>query len=128
MVEVLGDPDRYPPVPQPAEGVTHAPKVDKAEARLDFTRTAQEAERQIRAFNPAPGAFFELAGERIRVHSADLLPRDPMAGRGIVLDERLTIACAEGAIRPLLVQRAGRGVMTSDELLRGFPIPPGTQL
>ena len=125
MVEVLADPDRYLPVAQPEEGVTYAPKVDKAEARLDFARPAIEVERQVRAFNPAPGAFFEFQGERIRVHSAELLPGD---GRGTVLDDRLTIACESGAIRPILVQRAGRGVMTSDELLRGFPIPAGTQL
>ena len=132
MVEVLADPDRYPPVAQPEEGVTYAPKVDKAEARLDFARPAIEVERQVRAFNPAPGAFFEFQGERIRVHSAELLPGDPEGGvsqrRGTVLDDRLTIACESGTIRPILVQRAGRGVMTSDELLRGFPIPAGTQL
>jgi methionyl-tRNA formyltransferase len=143
MVEVLADLARYPPVPQPEEGVTLAPKIDKVEARLDFTRTAIEVERQVRAFNPAPGAFFELGGERIRVVKATLYPRegggpepqavpsgtlDPRLRGGTVVDDALTIACADGAIRPTLVQRAGRGVMTPAELLRGFPIPAGTQL
>ncbi len=140
MVEVLADPGRYPPMAQPGEGVTYAPKIDKAEARLDFSRSAVEVERQVRAFNPAPGAYFEFEGERVRVLRVEPFPgegRGPVANgpildpglrRGTVLDDSLTIACAEGAIRPLLVQRAGRGVMTSEELLRGFPIPAGTQL
>jgi methionyl-tRNA formyltransferase len=124
---VLGDVDRYPAVPQPEDGVTYAAKIDKAEARLDFTRTAEEVERQVRAFNPAPGAFFEVHGERVRVHAAEILPLR-LRGEGEVLDDRLTIQCSEGAIRPTLVQRAGRGVMTSEELLRGFTIPAGTRL
>ncbi len=130
MVEVLGDLDRFPAVPQSEDGVTYAPKIDKAEARLDFTRSAVEVDRQVRAFNPAPGAWFEVEGERIKVHQAALLPgegRGPV-GSGSVIDDQLTIACAEGAIRPILVQRAGRGVMTSQELLRGLPISAGTQL
>jgi methionyl-tRNA formyltransferase len=126
MVEVLGSPDAHLPVPQPEAGITYAPKVDKAEARLDFTRNAIEVERQVRAFNPAPGAFFEFGGERIRVYSAEVVGGSGIPGS--VLDGALTIACGEGAIRPLLVQRAGRGVMTADELLRGFAIPAGTQL
>jgi len=126
MVEVLGDVGAYPAVPQPEDGVTYAAKIDKAEARLDFTRTADEVERQVRAFNPAPGAFFEVHGERLRVHSATVLAERGEAGA--VIDDRMTIACGEGAIRPILVQRAGRGVMTSEELLRGFGIPRGTRL
>lgn len=141
MVEVLDDIQAHPAVPQPEEGVTYAPKVDKAEARLDFSRSAEEVERQVRAFNPAPGAWFEFEGERIRVHAADILPLPP-GKKGVILDlsalplsqptpqkgEGFAIACATGAIRPTRVQRAGRGVMTAAELLRGFPIPPGTQL
>jgi methionyl-tRNA formyltransferase len=126
MVEVLADIAAHPPVSQPETGVTYAAKIDKAEARLDFSRPAEEVERQVRAFNPAPGAFFEFAGERIRVHSAT--PAEGQATPGTVLDDQLTVACRTGAIRPLLVQRAGRGVMTSQELLRGFAIPAGTRL
>jgi methionyl-tRNA formyltransferase len=125
MVEVLGDVERYPAVPQPEDGVTYAAKIDKAEARLDFSRTAEEVERQVRAFNPAPGAFFEVHGERVRVHAATVLAERGEAG--VVIDDQMTIACSEGAIRPTLVQRAGRGVMTSEELLRGFAIPAGTR-
>jgi methionyl-tRNA formyltransferase len=126
MVEVLADIDRYPAVPQPEDGVTYAAKIDKAEARLDFARAAVEVERQVRAFNPAPGAFFEAGGERVRVHAAEIAENG--GAPGTVLDDRLTIACGGGAIRPTLVQRAGRGVMTAQELLRGFAIPQGAQL
>ena len=129
MVQVLGEIDAYPPLTQPEDGVTYAPKIDKAEARIDWSRSAVEVERQIRAFNPVPGAFFEVAGERIKILAAeiDLSPGGGPAD-GEVLDDSLTIACAEGRIRPILLQRAGRGVMTSAELLRGFPIPRGTKL
>jgi methionyl-tRNA formyltransferase len=118
--------DEIRPVPQPAEGVTYAAKIAKDEARIDFRRTADEVERQIRAFNPAPGAFFELGGERIRVLAAE--PAPARGEPGLVLDHGLAIACGEGSIIPSLVQRAGRGVMTSSELLRGFVIPAGTRL
>ncbi len=126
MVDVLERLDAMTPVPQPDEGVTYAHKVDKAEAKLDFTRPAIEVERQVRAFNPAPGAFFELGSERIRVLEAQIVPEDGTPGT--VLDDRLAIACSEGAIVPILVQRAGRSAMSAGELLRGFAIPPGTLL
>ena len=126
MVEVLGDIAAYPPVPQPEDGITYAPKIDKAEARIDFSKSAIEVERQIRAFNPVPGAFFEIGAERIRVLAAAVLAGG--GNEGAVLDDQLTVACSEGVIRPSLLQRAGRGVMTSSELLRGFAIPPGTLL
>lgn len=126
MVEVLGDVDRYPAMPQPEDGVTYAAKIDKAEARLDFSKPAVEVERQVRAFNPAPGAFFEVHGERVRVHAAEILAE--RGETGTVIDDQMAIACGKGAIQPILVQRAGRGVMTSEELLRGFSIPAGTRL
>ncbi|WHU03705.1 methionyl-tRNA formyltransferase [Sphingomonas sp. NIBR02145] len=126
MVEVLADLGGHPAVAQPEQGVTYASKIDKAEARLDFTRPAVEVERQVRAFNPAPGAFFEFADERFRVHAAEIV--EDAGAPGVLLDEALTIACGEGAIRPTLVQRAGRGVMTSRELLNGLKIPKGTRL
>lgn len=125
MVQVLADFEGHPAVPQPEDGITYASKIDKAEARLDFTRSAVEVERAVRAFNPAPGAFFELGGERFRVHAADLIDASGPAG---TVGDDLLIHCGEGAIRPTLIQRAGRGVMTVAELLRGLPIPAGTQL
>lgn len=126
MLAVLADPDAYPPVAQATEGVTHAAKIDKSEARLRFDGSAVDAERQVRAYNPAPGAFFELSGERVRVLAAEVV--NGAGVPGTVMDDALTIACAEGALRPTLVQRAGRGTMTPAELLRGFAIPEGTLL
>lgn len=125
MAQVLADLDAHPAVAQPEQGVTYASKIEKAEARLDFSRNAVNVERQIRAFNPAPGAFFEIGDERVRVHAAEIV--EGSGAPGTVLDG-LAIACGEGAIRPTLVQRAGRGVMTAGELLRGFAIPAGTRL
>ncbi len=117
-----------PGCPQPADGVTYAAKIDKAEARLDFAQPAEQVERQVRAFNPAPGAFFEHAGERVRVLAVQVSSSASGQQPGTVLGETLTIACAGGAIRATLVQRSGRATMTPAELLRGFPIPPGTRL
>ena len=126
MVEVLGELARYDPVPQPAEGVTYAAKIDKAEARLDFSHGAEQVERQIRAFNPVPGAFFETGGERVRVLAADIESTAGEAGQ--VVDDGLLIGCGSGAIRPTRAQRAGRGVMSTEDLLRGFAIAAGTRL
>ncbi|WP_294235465.1 methionyl-tRNA formyltransferase [uncultured Sphingomonas sp.] len=126
MVKVLADPDRYPPHAQPVEGITYAAKIDKAETRLDFARPAVDLERQVRAFHPAPGAWFEHQGERIKILAADIVEGSGVPGE--VLDDRLTIACGNDALRPLTVQRAGRGVSSADDLLRGFVIPAGTQL
>jgi methionyl-tRNA formyltransferase len=116
-----------PPEPQPIAGATYAPKIDKAEARIDWSRTAEEIERQIRAFNPVPGAWFEASGERIKLLEA-AAGHDGRREYGVVLDDSLNIACGDGYIRPLKVQRAGRAAMTPGELLRGFPIATGTIL
>jgi methionyl-tRNA formyltransferase len=126
MVAVLADPGAFLAEEQPEEGVSYAAKIDKAEARLDFAQPAIQVERQIRAFAPMPGAWFEHEGERVRLLAADVM--DFQGAAGAVLDDQLTIACATGAIRPRTVQRAGRGVMTTAELLRGFAIPAGTRL
>jgi methionyl-tRNA formyltransferase len=112
---------------QPIAGATYASKVDKAEARLVWAGTAEEILRRIRAFSPVPGAWFEVNGERIKV--LDAAAGSDVSGRpGEVLDDCLTIACGSGYIRPLKVQRAGRGLMTPEELLRGFAIAKGTIL
>jgi methionyl-tRNA formyltransferase len=125
LVDWLRDPTE--PEPQPDEGVTYASKIDKAEARIDWSRTAEQIERQVRAFAPAPGAWFEVNGERVKLFEAEV-GVDASGQPGELLDDCLSIACGSGYIRPLKVQRAGRGVMTAGELLRGFPIPKGTKL
>jgi methionyl-tRNA formyltransferase len=113
-------------VPQDETKATYAPKIGKEEARLDFSRTASEVERQIRAFNPAPGAFFEYEGERIKILAAALSDQDGAPGE--VLGADLAIACGVGSLVPTLVQRAGRAAMAPAELLRGFLIPSGAKL
>lgn len=126
MAVVLNDIAAHPSVPQPDEGITYAAKIDKAETRMDFSASAEQVERQVRAFNPAPGAWFEFEGERYRVLSAELSVKNGAAST--VLDDKLTIACGTGAICPTLIQRAGKPAMQTADLLRGKPIPPGTIL
>ena len=127
LLEWLADPTSYPPQPQPEDGATYAPKIDKAEARIDWGRSAAEIDRQVRAFSPFPGAWFEANGERIKL--LDAAAADDASGApGEVLDDCLSIACGDGYIRPLRVQRAGKSAMTPGELLRGFAIPKGTIL
>jgi len=115
------------PEPQPSEGATYASKIDRAETRVDWSRAADEIERQVRAFNPVPGAWFDIDGERIKLLEA-AVGTDASGKPGEVLDDCLNIACGSGYVRPLNVQRAGRGAMTPGELLRGLPVPKGTIL
>jgi methionyl-tRNA formyltransferase len=114
--------------PQPEAGITYARKITSGEARLDWRLPAAMLERQVRAFHPRPGAFFAARGERIRILAAAAVPGDGGAPAGTVLDERLSIACGEGVLRPTRLQRAGRAAMEAAALLRGFAIPSGTVL
>lgn len=125
LLEWLDNPT--PGVPQPEEGATYAPKISKAETRIDWTRSADEIERQVRAFFPIPGAWFEANGERVKVLRATV-GTDASGKPGEVLDDCLNIACQSGYLRPLVVQRGGRGMMPPGDLLRGFAIPKGTVL
>src|SRR3954466_14633236 len=125
LIEWLDHPT--PPEAQPDEGVTYAAKIEKPESRIDWSRSAMEIERQVLAFNPAPGAWLEVNGERVKLLEARA--SDDASGEpGEVLDEFLSIACGRGYIRPLKVQRAGRAEMTASELLRGFTVSKGTIL
>jgi methionyl-tRNA formyltransferase len=114
--------------PQAAAGVTYAAKIGKDDTRMDFARTAQEVHDHVRALSPAPGAWFAAAGngERIRVLRTRLAGGTGAAGT--VLDAALTVACGTGAVQLLELQRAGKRPMPAGEFLRGFPLPPGTQL
>ena len=126
LVNVLADLTGHPAVAQSEAGITYAHKVDKAESRLDFNQPAGLVERQVRAFAPSPGAWFELEGERYRVLVAET--RDTAGAPGVTLDDCLTIGCGEGSIRPTQMQRAGRPAMETGALLRGRPIAAGTSL
>jgi methionyl-tRNA formyltransferase len=115
-------------LPQPREGVTRAPKIRREEGRLDWRLTSEELERRVRALDLWPGAFLETGEQRIRVHGAMALPGPAGGMPGTVLDECLTVACGEGVLRLLRVQRSGRAVLDAPAFLRGFPIVPGTTL
>jgi methionyl-tRNA formyltransferase len=115
-----------PAVPQPADGVTYAGKLGKADGAIDWTRPAALIERQVRALNPWPGTFFTCRGEAIRLHAA--LPVAGAGTPGEVLDNAPTIACGAGALRLLRLQRPGRGPLGAEDFLRGFALPPGSRL
>ncbi len=132
VLDVLADPGFYPPLPQPDEGVTYAAKIDKTESRIDFAAGAVQVGRQVRAFNPAPapGSNFRASASRSWMRrSCPASRRGPGAPLvpGYVMGP-LLIWCGDGAIGPLLVQRAGKTAMTMPDLQRGFPIPAGTVL
>jgi methionyl-tRNA formyltransferase len=115
-----------PPTPQPDSGVLMAAKIDKAEAHIDFNRPASEVLRHIHGLSPFPGAWFGHGTDRIKVLEADLAE-----GRGaasMILDDKLTVACADGAIRLRIVQRAGKGPMQADVFLRGYALPKAAVL
>jgi methionyl-tRNA formyltransferase len=134
MVRALGELEqgRLDCTPQPADGVTYAAKIDKSETRIDFARPAREVHNHVRGLSPAPGAWFQAAhegrSERVKLLRTQLVARTPSAPAGSVLDDALTIACGEGAVRVLEVQRPGRKPMAATEFLRGFPLGPGTRL
>jgi methionyl-tRNA formyltransferase len=117
---------RLTATPQPAEGVSYAAKLTRADEALDWRKPARELARQVRALSPRPGAWFMARGERIKLLAAESLAGE--GAPGTVLDDRLTVACGSGALRLLQLQRAGRGPMAADDLLRGFLLPKGTAL
>jgi methionyl-tRNA formyltransferase len=118
------------PAPQPAAGVAYAPKLTREEARLDWTKPAAALERQVRAFTPWPGAWFENAGERIKVLAAGVAEEGrARPAPGTVLDGApATVACGSGALRLLRLQREGKAALDAAAFLRGYPLAPGTRL
>jgi methionyl-tRNA formyltransferase len=155
MVDVLADLAAFPPQPQDDARATYAPKIDKAEARIDWTDDAEAIERQVRGLAPFPGAWFEWPNddnaERVKLLLAEIIaiPREggdlvptrseaedsarlrgsSLGGEpGEVLDADMTIACGSGAIRPVRLQRAGKPAMSREEVLRGRPVEPGMRL
>lgn len=109
-----------PAVPQPEAGVTYAAKIDKAEARVDWTRPAVEVDRQIRGLSPFPGAWCEIAGERVKLLRSRLAEGEGAPGEVL---GGFRIACGAGAVEVLEAQRAGKRPMTAEELLRGWELP-----
>ena len=117
---------------QAADGVTYAAKIDKGEARIDFARAAHAVHNQVRGLSPFPGAWFEVGAsarpERIKVLRTEVVETARQGVAGEILDDRLAVACGQGAVRLVELQRAGRKPMPANELLRGFQLPAGTRI
>jgi methionyl-tRNA formyltransferase len=121
------------PVAQPAEAITYAHKIDKAEARLDFSKPAAQLERLVRALNPFPGAWLDINGERIKILRAEasvISAKETGPEKlGFVRDALFHIQCSDTSVlRPTLLQRAGKQPVHIDDFLRGFALPVGTIL
>jgi methionyl-tRNA formyltransferase len=112
--------------PQPGDGVTYAAKIDKAEARIDWRKPWQQTHDHARGLAPFPGAWCEIGGARVKVLRTTR--GDGSGAPGTVLDDRLTVACGDGAIRIVCVQPAGKRAMTADEYVRGSRVAAGTVL
>lgn len=110
---------------QSGEGVTYAKKIEKAEAHIDFARDAVGVRNHIHGLSPFPGAWTGIQGARVKILNCATVEQSGPAG--VVLDDQLTIACGSNAIRPLILQREGKGAMDAATFLRGFPVPAGTR-
>jgi len=126
IVEALMALPDLTPEPQPAEGVTYASKIDKAEAQIDWRAPAAEVDRKIRGLSPFPGAWCDIDGQRVKVLASRLATGS--GAPGTVLDQTLTIACGSGAVELLRLQRAGKGAQDRETFLRGFQIATGFEL
>ena len=126
MAQYLASPSDFAAKTQDDALATYAKKIEKQEARLDFTTYAEQVERQIRAFNPQPGAFFEFQGDRYRILESEIA--HGKGAPGSLLDDQMLIACGTGAIRPRTIQKAGKPAMDLKSFLNGTKIPVGTVL
>jgi methionyl-tRNA formyltransferase len=114
------------PIPQPAEGATYAAKLSREDGRIDWTRPAEAIDRQVRAFDPWPGTFTTLGGTVLKVLAVE--PALAAGAPGMLLDDRLTVACGTGALRLTRVQLPGRAPLDAAAFLRGHPVPAGARL
>ena len=126
MVGTLRDLKIHVPIAQDDADATYAAKIDKAEARIDWDRPAQEVVRQVHGLSPFPGAWLDLAGQRVKLLRVE--EAEGTGNAGEVLDDRLAIACRDGAIRPIELQRAGKPKMDLDTFLRGNAVAEGSIL
>ena len=113
-------------IPQESEGASYAHKIDQAEAHIDWRGSSEAVDRQIRALSPRPGAWCEVAGQRLRILEGT--PGDLKGEPGEVLDNKLTVACGHGAFQITRAQRPARAAMDAATLLRGFPVAAGTKV
>ena len=122
IVDVLAD-GKFSAKPQPEAGVTYAAKIDKTEAKIDWSQPAEMVDRQIRGLSPFPGAWCEMKGERVKLLASVVIDGDGSAG--VALDSAFTIACGAGAVRLTRLQRAGKGPMDAKTFALGFPLEKG---
>ncbi|WP_118137449.1 methionyl-tRNA formyltransferase [Oceanicella sp. SM1341] len=131
IVEALAQPG-LTPEPQPEEGVLYAAKIDKAEAKVDWTRPAAEVDRLVRGLSPFPGAWAETgpgpAPERVKFLASRVVPGAGEPGEVLATGpEGVTVACGEGAVCLTRLQRSGKGAMQAEDFLRGFPLAAGSR-
>ncbi|GAA6180268.1 methionyl-tRNA formyltransferase [Shimia sp. NS0008-38b] len=126
IVEALATLPQLTPQPQTDEGVTYAEKIDKAESRVDFSVPAAEVDRKIRGLSPFPGAWTDIDGQRVKLLASRLA--EGTGAPGEILDDVITVACGEGAVQLLRLQRAGKGAQDADIFLRGFPLVKGQHI
>ncbi len=120
VAEALARLDALKPEPQPEAGVTYAAKIDKAEARVDWTVPAAQVDRLIRGLSPFPGAWCEIGGERVKLLRSRAVPGSGAPGQVL---EGLTVACGEGAVQILEAQRSGGRALRAEDFLRGYQMP-----
>jgi methionyl-tRNA formyltransferase len=125
MVETLAN-SFVPCTDQSANGVTYAKKIEKSETRIDFSKSATEVRNHIHGLSPLPGAWASILDARVKVLACEVVGQSGTAG--VVLDDRLTVACGGQAIRLLNLQREGKGMMDAATFLHGFPVPKGTRI
>jgi methionyl-tRNA formyltransferase len=125
IVEALSQLDTLAPVIQPEDGVTYAKKIEKAEAQIDWTQSAEDVDRHIRGLSPFPGAWFAHEDQRIKVLMSQVV--DVSGEAGEIIDQ-VTVACGSGAVALTRLQRAGKGAMDADVFTRGYPLANGTRL
>lgn len=126
MVQYLASPSTHAAEAQDDALATYAKKIEKQEARLNFAQSAEQVERQIRAFTPVPGAFFEFENNRYKILEAQV--SDAAGTSGKTLDDQLLIGCDSGSIQPMIIQKAGKPAMDLKSFLNGTKIPQGTKL
>ena len=125
IVKVLAT-GKFSAKPQSEAGVTYASKIDKSEAKVDWTQPAEAVDRLIRGISPFPGAWCEMKGERVKLVGSVVAKGNGEAG--VALDDDFTIACGQGAVRLTKLQRAGKGPMAADVFALGFPLARGEKL
>lgn len=125
MVDVLTSPDA-PGLVQPAEGVTYAKKIDKVEAKIDFTQDAVAVRNHVHGLSPFPGAWFSVNGARIKVLTCRIV--EGAGEPGVFIDDALSVACGRQAVQFTELQREGKGVMMAKDFVRGFAIARGSRV